>query len=402
MTEPVSLGPWRGVDNYHSALHSVFQPGERPAAVTVCDNYDISDDGWLSVRNGLTEQVVVTAGLTVFPYETESVLLLQDGTSLYSIDPSNSFAAVELITGLSDSAACMMCEHAGQVFVSDGTTHKVVTSKSTTKPWGLAVPPSPTLGTTVGTLAEGRYLVSCTLVDSEGNEHGCSKSTTISVDGAEDITVELASSAASATHVSIYSTVANGSQLYWVATIEIGSLPYTMSAVRASDRPLRHQHLRNPISMDGIFSFLGYLLLYKDNYIIRSEGIAHHLFNARQGLRTFPKNIKGGVGLKTGFWVTTEKGAWFVGGAPEPSSWSETRKGGVEFATGGISAPGSYFPSLQTSDQVALFICSVGLAIGLPSGELIYPHRYQLSLDVTGKQASFAFDDSDDLIFTLR
>jgi hypothetical protein len=212
------------------------------------------------------------------------------------------------------------------------------------------------------------------LVDSSGLESGVYDSIETTLAATGGLSVNITSPDSNATHVNIYVSPRNESGLFWNQKVAVGALPATVLPVRTqSDRPLVNQNLRGPFAADGISSFLGYMLLWKSNFLFRSKGLVDHLFYPATNIAAFPHDIKSVLGLQTGYYVITAETIHWISG-PGPSEWQNKQVASGNFAQGGIVLPGRVLPMLQQSGLIALMAGQEegSLICGLPDGSLIY------------------------------
>ena len=405
MTNPISLGPWKGIDNTHQELYPDFQLGDRLKAVTELENFRLTDDGWLVVRNGLTSRVSMTGGKSIYSHRSSGLLLFQDGTSLYSSDPNNSFALAALATGLSGEKI-EFCEVAGKVFWTDGTTHGIVNSSGTVQNWGMVVPPSPTLEATSGDLPAGRYRVSCALVDYNGVVSGAPAATTITLDGAQDITVDLASYDSNAVYVRVYASYTNTSELYYIGQVAIGALPVTITEINESNEICWMQFLQPPQTLsaisvlDGLFSWRGFVFLFRGTRIARSFGNAHHLFmlGEENHIWKLPYSVLGGGGDDTGPCFVATTNGLFKYSPSNDGLFSREQLDNRKYAKGSlILAASELGPFTDIPGRVVIFASEDGLVFGLPDGSISVPKEGDISWDIEDKSASIIHLESDEL-----
>lgn len=396
------LGPWpEGKDDFHRGTHVVFQPAEeRRARLTEASNVALDDEGWPRLRAGKTQQVVLGSGTDGVSFR--DWLIVQDGTQLLRIDPSDwSSTVLEAAAG---TDRIEFCEHGNQLFWLSVSNRGRILADGSSVNWGCAVAPVPTLGTTAGSLRAGVYLVACIFVDAQGVEHAAPKAAAITLSTPAAITVGLSAIDSAAVSVKIFASEPNGSDLFYVSTVAVGSMPATITAVAVSEEPLRTQFLSPPLLADGLFSYQGLLMLFMDEYIFPSFGANQHLFEVTEYVESRPTSILAGVGLDEGFWTVCERGAfWTTGDVPE--NWKTRRRDNRRYAKGGLRISGSLLPALRITDPVALFVSQHGVVVGTPTGELIPLHQDQLKLTVTDKRASITYGELDDLrqvLFTLE
>ena len=193
-----------------------------------------------------------------------------------------------------------------------------------------------------------------------------------------------------------YATKPNGSDLFWVKTAAVATLPVVISDVEVSDEPLRTQHLSPPIAANALWSHGGLLMLGVEDVVFPSYGVNAHLFEITSTLEAYPYDIQAGAGLDGGFWVVTQGGAfWTAGDTPE--SWKTRQFSDLAFAAGSLVVEGALIPKLQVQTKVALFVSELGLTVGLPGGGLIHLTQDRLPVDVEDKRAFITYREMGDL-----
>lgn len=402
----ITLSSWPlGADNVQDEYSSVFSPAEgQPARLVEAQNVDLDNDGRPSLRPGTTERLTGTNFLSGGSYA--GLFLLQDQGTIHIVTEGTPFTTSSPVTGLNASAAVYFYEFAGQVFYTNGLVNGRFLSDGSALPWGLGVAPSPTLGSTAGDLPAGLYRVAATLVndadkDRAGNtietEGGALKAASITVDGTKDITATLTPGDSNATHVNFYISEPNQEELFFTKQVAVGALPATITDYQYSKRPLRTQHMQGPIAGDGIFSFLGYIMIWSNNWIFRSKGHTPNLFHPREEVFGFPYNVQAAAGLQDGFYVATSKGLHWVTQTGE-RVWKKKQKDSKQYTTGSLIRESDDFPFLKLSgEKVAIFGCEDGLAFGLPEGQVMYVTDERLDLASVPTKSSFLYRKSSDL-----
>jgi len=411
MTEPISLTPFKGVDNYHKATHPVFQPGEQPTALTACENFLLDDAGIPVVRSGLTSRTTPTAAQDLFSFNREGLLLIQDGATIVKVDPSDSYSESTLVSGLDDTDAIRFCEHAAQVFYTDGTDYGRIVSGAAIN-WGCSLGPTPSLSEVAGSLAAGRYHVALECIDGNGIRHAANKAATITPTTAKAIRVTVSGVDSNATHLRVYVAGPDDDVLYFLADVAVGAFPYDITTLPTEDTTCKSIGLDPPPTHNFAFSYQNHLMLVSGSVIYPSLSAAVHLYDLARHQVGRPEIILAGEGVAApgsnpGFWTVSAKGAYWASGTV-PEQWRQwDLKHQCEFCAGSAIINSASLPFLRLSagTPVALFMSSWGLAVGLPDGQMLFPYRDSRTETVTGKRVSFAFVDDGDarlLIYLLR
>jgi hypothetical protein len=380
-------------------------PEGRPVpALHAAVNLDINDAGEVSRRDGLAGWVTAaTAGKAVF--SGLGLLLMQDGGKILKITGEETSA--ELVTGLNADARVSFCEHAGQVFWTNGAVTGRITAAGAAANWGCATTPTATVSTTSGDLPAGIYQITTACYDAAGIEHSAPKAVSVTLDGTKDITVSLSSVDANATHVRIYATRRNGTELFWCKTVTRAAIlapaTVTVTDVAVSNEPLRTQFFSPPIAGSLLFPFRGMMMIGLEQYLYPSYGANVHLYEIAKAVEGRPSTILAGVGLDLGFWTVTSRGAFWTQG-DEPGQWQTFQRDAREYCAGSLVIQASKVPWLGLQGNIALFASESGLMAGTGDGQIItaFPERQRLT--VTNKRASFAYLERGELrklIFSL-
>lgn len=395
MTEPVSLGPWRGVDNRHSGTYSAFQPSEdRPAAVEELVDFYLDNDGWPVVRSGLVDRVAAATGLTNI-HNALGTLVVQDGAKILKINTST-WGTTELVTGLDDSSTIEFYNFAAQTFYTDGTSYGRIVGGSATN-WGCSIGPTPTLAEIAGTLPAGRYHVALEPIDGNGLRHAANLTQVVTTTAAKALRVSVSGVDSNATHLRVYLAGPNDDVLYRIADVAVGSFPYDITALPTEDTVCKSIGLSPPPAHDFAFSYQNWLMLVDGQWIYPSLSAAAHLYDLSRHVVGRPETITAAGGLPDGFWTVSTAGAYWAEGQ-EPTAWRQW-----ELKHPAIFTSGSYrihsgalsFLGIPQAGPIVLFWSSWGLAVGLSSGQMIFPMQDRYYADVTGMRATFGFIEQD-------
>lgn len=331
---------------------------------------------------------------------THDYTYFQDGLAL---NRRSSAGVVTLVATLSSAEAVKFFDYTdGLYYYSSTDLGRIIEGVATN--WGCSVCPSPTLGTTTGTLKAGTYQVAVTFIDANGIEHAADESSSVVLTGPGGITVNLPSLDANATHVNVYATKGNNIGLFYVATVAVGSLPYTIASVSVEEYLLETQFLSPPEDIDALFAYNGAMMSCTGAYIYPSLGANHHVFDKKLAVEARPSNIVGGSGLKGGFWTACEHGAFWTSG-DDPVDWDTTQVDDFRYAKGSLVIPGYLLGFVKSQRSVALFVSEHGLMVGSDNGSMEAVNHHKIHLDVEGKTAHFAYDrdnESNQIIFFLE
>lgn len=392
MPSIVNLGPWKlGKNNVENPSHKVFQvpgQGEPLAQLVEAMDVDIDDEGWVQTRPGTSSLATLTAGKRA--YSSLGLLLVHDSDKIVSINPSTG-AATTRVSGISTTHPVQFHTFGGQIYWTNRVQSGRILAAGTALNWGMAAPPSPTLTTTAGDLPAGRYLVAATYTDASGVESGAGKVTAITVDGTKDISATLVVNDTNATNIRFYISGPDGTEVFWTKTVAVAAVPTTLTNEKLSRFPLKTQHMTGPVPGSGVFSYKGIIGTHYGNWVFLSSGLSPHLFSVQTDSMQFPYLTRAVAGVAGGIWVATEGGLfWVQGGTVQ--TMAKTQKDNDYYARGTIVLPGTHFPMLETSDEVAFFVKENSIVAGTSDGRAIpiTLDRYRPGT-VTEKQASFAY-----------
>lgn len=391
MAEPTSLGPWPlGLDNVHDPRHRVFQlPGKNqpPARLKIATDVDLTDEGWPSTRLPATTVQTLTEGLGLWSFGDRA--FYQDGANLYEIgtvDP--------IVTGL--TRRIEFVEYGNRLLLSDGSTHKELDA-TTVRAWGLPVPVVTLSATAGATFPAGIYRVEVTFFDGR-NEGGSSIPRLITLSSPSNIQVSVSGHDARAQSMRLYVGESNQEPNYGRTIAISGSGPQVFQAGYATvvGKPPVTRNMAGPISgLTSLATFKSFVLAGKSDTVFRSEGQQPHLFDYTRFV-SFPENIteSGTAPLATdagsGWWQGTEGGLYWVFGE-NPQDWKPAKKTNGRVLAGCAVVPGGFFPTLQTSNPVAVYVGQTGVMICLVSGEVIPVTQDRYHVDISAyTRASFA------------
>lgn len=396
---PLSLGPWRGIDNVHAPDAQTFQiPGERErriASLVTATDVDLDDDGWPKTRKPATDLITLTSGLRGVSFG--GAMILQDAGELVQFD-TDTEATSTLVSGLVPESAAL-CAHAGQLFWSDGVKLGRLDADLTPLNWGMDICPTPTLTAVYGNLEPGEYLVAGEYIDASGVVHASDTAGSITLASTGGIQVSLASLDPDAEYVRLYLAGPNDDVLYLLGDVPLNYFPYTINSLPQEDTTCWTIGLSPPQPCDFIFSYGDRLMLVEDQWIYPSVGTAHHLYDIGTTTIARPETILAAGGLVDGFWTVSARGAYWASGDQIGDWRTQDRREKAKFCAGSLLINTADVPALGIDPSPAvLFWCNWSLAVGLPGGTMIFPTRSSYNMDVTGKTARFTLhDDGSDL-----
>lgn len=404
MIKPWTIKNYSGIDNFHDSNHQVFQAGTGrdgplPTYLTSASDIIIDDSNKIVPRKAFASYDLTLDGEEYAPTnskalsEAPNIVLYQDDSSLYKINHAN--GALTLLHSLSSSDRLSFCEHAGQIFYTNGADKGRIVGGAK-KNWGVALPPVPTLTGVAGALPAGRYLVSVAYIDSSGIEHAANKAAAITVDGTKNIQLSLSSIADDAVYVRIYMSQTDTRELFYHSDAAVGAFPVTLTSLPSDQGQCFTIGLVPPLDGNVIFSLKDYLIICEDQFVHPSFGKLVHLYNPSEITIARPENIIAGAGLDDGFWTVSSRSAYWSAGVGHPNSWRLSDEFvNAKFAAGSKVVNSRMLPFLGLQPQtIALFMSEYGLAVGT-SGTMLFPFKSRYRADVDNKVAQFAIIESD-------
>jgi hypothetical protein len=314
-----------------------------------------------------------------------------------------------LVDGLGDAPMAWI-NHQGLVYWACDDVRGRITQDGVNLPWALPQAPTPAVTATTGIMPAGRYLVSVTWLDSTNTESGCEPSTEAVLSSTGGLRISIDTPPLEVYKVRIYVSPPNGQHPALVAEVDAAAFPYNVTVAHTETGtksliPLRTQGLIPMPAGSGFTTRGGFLLTWADNVLWFSAGQWAHLCDASRNLFVFPANVQYAVGLDTGVWVITTRGAYWIEGADLLQARIVPVTARRTYATGGarISALDAF--GMQASQDVAVFASSEGPVVGTADGQLVAPLKDSQSWDVSDKVAQIAlieYNGTRLMVFNIR
>jgi len=384
-----------GMDSLHAEDDPIFDaiagPNgySSPKRCVAAVNVDLDDRGRPELRDGTTQRVAATSGLSAFC--GLGMAVFQDQGTIKRVTDTATWTTADVVTGLNASAEVIFHEYENWILWTNGLESGKIDSTGAYQPWSLTRPAAPTLGETSGTLPAGRYRVSVLYVDANGVEHAASESAVITLASPAAITVDVPAPDSEAALIRVFASKTNGTDLFFVGSAVPGVFPVTVSDVAVSDEPLRTRGFSPVVPGDGIFSFGGMVITFHGRYLQPSFGPAIHLFELHRTEEERPGVIQAGGGLEFGFWLVCERGAYFTKG-DVPGAWvTSSRKDARQYAKGCLVLDADLVGGVDALGDVALFVSDAGLMCGTSDGRMLALTDDKHQLDVVGKTADIVY-----------
>lgn len=310
----VRTGPWpEGVQN-RTRPYGVAD-GEVRNAV----NVDFDGVGNFRRRNGYERVATLLDAHSGFA--CEHGVFAVSGNSLWRFD--DNFAATWL-TPVAGPVTYVSASD-GRMYLSDGVS-TFEYGDAELQQWGCDTPTAPVLSAgTGGTLDAGTYLVSVTMFDIVGREHGASPTGSVVV-GAGGI-VLLSSlpnpQAFGMSSLGVYCSSANGTVLRLAGVMSSGADSAVVSTDPGGGRELRTQFMTRMPAGSIVREFAGRLLMASGSVLWYSEPYAYSLLDPRKNFVQFASDITIVEPVEAGVFVCADK-TYFLAGK-DPSSWTQRK-----------------------------------------------------------------------------
>jgi len=368
------------------------------ADLSVASNVDIDGSGAISRRDGY---VIVTAGAkhSLWADELGTIGMYVSGTVLYSI------AGVALMTGLTAGLPMAYHRELDRVYFSNGTQSGVL-DNGVVRSWGLPVPPTPAVTTTVGNMPAGSYQFTMTYFRNDGQESGAALAGRITVSEGGGLVFTLpVSSDATITQKGVYLSTPNGDTKYLALVVPNAqtTATYTNDA-KELVTPLVTQFLSAPPAGVLIRSYRGHVYVAVGDTLYPSEPYAYELFDLRKGIP-----LDGRVTLfealedvdGSGIFVGTDRTCGILVGKG-PADFEYVKKTGYGAIIGtSVLVDGSLYGDGSLGERrIPMWLTVQGVCVGLPRMEIRNLTRARYTMTPSGRGAGVFNPQSNRLILT--
>jgi hypothetical protein len=335
--KPVTVEKFLGIVNKPDKLR-------RPlGSLDHAKNADVDDEG--ALRKCLGHSLTASFTDIYGAYATlagDRAFVIDNGALKEIVDTSGT--AVTLTTGLSDGDY-YWAEAGNRVYFSGPSQGQI--EDGVYRSWGVATPPQPTVTTGAGSLPAGRYLVSCTYVDSYGREGGAPAPVVVTLTGDQLLSIGLTDLANHTIRVYVSST--NGRTLYF--TEETTTSSTFNGPLTALVSPLRDEQITAEPPPSGE------VIAYHDERVYVAQRINeddltaiffsqrwwYHLFHIDQDFLPIPGEVRFMASVSEGLVIATDRSIFVLGanglseiadfGVPEGSSYGYDDQRRVVFWT---------------------------------------------------------------------
>lgn len=225
----------------------------------------------------------------------------------------------EEIATVANNRRMSYCELHGRTYFTNGVESGCLNPELMR--WGMDRPPSPTVVVTSGALIPGQYQVAFTvLFNNNGEESAASPVETVDVGQDQGIVVTPLPVHPDITHVRLYASPPNGSELYHVATVPNGVNAITISH-SPDGHPIETLHKLPFPPCDRIASFKRRIIGSIGKWLVFSDIENPSLQDPRHNWLPFSEPIVFLGPVDDGVYVGTSKRVWFCAGN-DPKDWS--------------------------------------------------------------------------------
>jgi hypothetical protein len=343
------------------------------------ENVDIDNSG--RVRRRLGRKRVYTGNEVHSLWSDGIITLFAQGRYLMKLTSNN--VGVALRTDLMRGAPVSYESVNGVVYWSNGFQKGRVRNEAPLH-WGIVPPPAPVVALRdTGGLPQGTYMVKAVYVDSYGEESGASYATSFETGANQSAIVSLPSFPLEAATAKVFMTSQNGDVYYYQGNVSAGQ-GLIVTTVETGV-PLRTEHLYPPPVGSIVRYFAGRMYVVTGNVLWFSEPYALSLFNPRKNFYQFPGAITMVEPVEGGLFVSYEGGktVFLSGTSIEDTQELEVDELPAIRGTS-VTTKGEWFPALETTGTIAIWVTREGPTAGLPNGAVRRLTSERLSLPETG------------------
>lgn len=306
-TQPA--GPFLGLNN---RLPDYALETENGRWLREAVNVDIDNAGRVRRRDGVATLQAMTGAHSVYALSATTGLFVR-ASALYSFVTSPTYAET-LIAVLASNAAMSYCEHNGSVYYGNKTDSGRIVS-GVRYPWALPTPAAPTVATTTGTLAIGAYQVAVRYINTAtGEAGGLSASSVRELSAAGGVRVTLPASTTGATHIQVFVSQLNGSEVYLYSTVAVGTATVDIASVASTTTTGEQGYFEPMPSCDNLFVHMGKLCGASGKRLYYGASYRLGYYAPTDGYIDFEDNIAVAVPNQFGVYVVTEKRTYWLPG----------------------------------------------------------------------------------------
>jgi hypothetical protein len=395
-----SIDEFAGIKNtlYPERLNDGFKfdnPGFQreipPADLTVAENVDFDDSGYLISRDGLELKV---SGEFHSLWSDGSTVLVVQNKVLKSV--SDTFTLSDIATVQSNNLCYLALNNV--IYWSDGVAATGAISNGVNRSWGLPIPRIQSVSSIPGEMFAGRYLLAIAYERNDGQESGVELPVLMTtVDGGGfRVTWDTDSIPLDVDRVILFSSDANGEQLFRVGSVaaSIGYMDIRSSLLISN--PLKTRYLEKPPACSDLTYFNGRIYMAVGENILATAPYAYEMVDMLDFISVDGTPITMLRAVENGIFVGTQKGITFLGGKDLKDFTSTLVRESPVVKGSAVYADGMKVTGKKELSglNVVLFTTDDSIMAGLPDGDLFnFTHdKYRFS---GGSHAAAAFIDTN-------
>jgi len=326
----MKLGPFTAGMNNRQPDHALPTGTVRNAV-----NADVNNSGTVSRRGGMT---LALAGMNMSDgFNCPFGVFFREGNSLMRFNGDNTSTVLfNGVTGIQ----CAYKYINGIVYFSDGVITKKIDSDWNVTEWGMETPGTPTIYNVAGgAYGAGKYVAAVTFVDSNGVESGASDIVSLNLSDNNGIvfTHIPTTTDPQVAGVVLYLSTANGTVMYQIATLVIGTASYTQLLGNYDEgMSLETEFLSRMPPGRIIRAFNGRLYMADDTgRVFYTDALSFDQLNVDEDYIYFPDPVTVMEPVQDGIWfVYGDKTDFYFGTGPDDFSPKTKFEYGAVFGTG--------------------------------------------------------------------
>lgn len=364
-------------------LNNVLPPERTPNThLKVAENIDLDKSGGIHKRPGYS--LKLSGSFHSLWGENNNFLAVKDN-SLVRIKEDFTTSEIAPYAG-HERVSYTSIEWSDDIFYVSKSAHGHIRGDKVS-PIGYVPPTPPTLSEVTGNgqMTSGRYQVSLTYIDENGEESGARVSQVIDILGGSDIHVTNITSSSEdlITGINIYCSMPNGDILYKVGSTSNTSGTFIISGVHSQGvTPLKSFNMSPAPYGDIIRYYKGRLWIADGKTLWFSSPFSFKWFNLQTDFFQFESKITELMAVENGLWVGTEAGLFYMGGKTPDDMKLDLIEPLKVVAGTGERIVGSYlfientpigYKWLVTTNKGILVCFNNGIALNLTETNVVFP-----------------------------
>lgn len=306
-----NIGPFvLGANNIAADFDLPKDQNGRQIAARAIVNADVDRTGHPRRRSGRSLVQAFTGAHSIWSDGTRTLLVR--GSSLYRVTAFSPAYAETLVKVLSNDNPMSYEAVNGEVYCSNGTDFGRISAGNVWSSAGLPTPATLVASPVAdGSLPAGKYQVAITYAMASGEESGA-KHANLEFAAASNISLALPAAAGGATHINIYLSKLNGSEVYLHSQVAVGTSPVVLSAL-ATGRMLQSPFLEPLPAGTQVVYGNGRLMTASGARVYVSDPYNLGLYDPVKGFIEFPANVAIVAPNQNGTYIVADKTYWFAG-----------------------------------------------------------------------------------------